>query len=88
MELVYQDNTGKKVRFSLADVSEVLIGRHRDCNLRTDNPSVSRRHANDFGGWCGGGGLGKLKPHFRERSGSKSAVRPEIRFVAASLSSR
>ncbi len=45
MELVYQDNTGKKVRFSLADVSEVLIGRHRDCNLRTDNPSVSRRHA-------------------------------------------
>jgi pSer/pThr/pTyr-binding forkhead associated (FHA) protein len=45
MELVYQDAAGKKVRLSLGDLTEVLIGRHRDCNLRTDNPSVSRRHA-------------------------------------------
>jgi pSer/pThr/pTyr-binding forkhead associated (FHA) protein len=45
MELVYQDAAGKKARLSLTDLNEVLIGRHRDCNLRTDNPSVSRRHA-------------------------------------------
>ena len=54
MKLVYQDKAGKKKNFPLSGLTEVLIGRHRDCGLRTDNPSVSRRHAKmtlSDGGW-------------------------------------
>ncbi|MEE2778899.1 MAG: FHA domain-containing protein, partial [Myxococcota bacterium] len=54
LQLVYRDSEGERIVVRLDPEQAVTIGRNPGSTIRTDNPSVSRAHAEivrEGGGW-------------------------------------